>query len=96
MADLDPTLVRLEAERLVQRALDHIERAERELDAACQALSPVIGALPDWQRIGKLSLKVHAMWQRLHEVKPRGGYRLDESGLAALARRLPGGEGAAR
>jgi hypothetical protein len=96
MADLDPTLVRLEAERRVQRALDHVERAERELEGACQVLSPVIGALPDWERLGKLSLKVHAAWVKLHEEKPRGGYGLDETGLRELARRLPDGEGAAR
>jgi hypothetical protein len=31
MADLDPTLVRLEAERRIRRAMDHVEHAQRGL-----------------------------------------------------------------
>jgi hypothetical protein len=88
VADPTPEQIRADAERRVRAALDHVERSERELEAACQVLSPVIGALPDWERIGKLSIRVHAAWTHLHEVKPRAGYRLDDAGIRALAKRL--------
>ncbi len=96
MADLDPALVRAEAERKVRAALDHIEAAQNLIERACQELCPVIGALPAWTRIGKLRDRVNAEWHRLYEVRPRGGYGLDEDGRRALARRLELQSGGAR
>lgn len=94
MADLDPTLVRLEAERRVQRALALVEQAQHTLEAACQELSPVIGAALDWERVGKLAERVHNAWRKLAYTKPRAGYDLDEFGRAALAKRhSEGGRG---
>lgn len=88
MVQITPEVERAEAERKVREALRHVEAAQRELELACQELCPVIGALPDWERIGKLRDRVNAQWHRLNEVRPRSGYRLDEDGRRALAKAL--------
>jgi hypothetical protein len=88
MANPTPEQIRAEAERKKRVALDHIEAAQRSLEHACQELSPIIGALPEYERIGKLSLKVEEEWRRLRYVTPRAGYRLDEDGVRELAKRL--------
>lgn len=92
MADLDTAIERAEAERKVRAALDLVEQAQHTLEAACQELSAVIGAAPDWARIGKLAERVHQAWRRLAYTKPKAGYGLDEFGRAALAKRQARGE----
>jgi hypothetical protein len=89
MSALDPAVVRAEAERRVARALELVERAQHTLERACEELSPVIGALPDWQRIGKLADRVHDAWRRLAYEKPTGGYGLDEMGRRELGELPP-------
>jgi hypothetical protein len=96
MADLDPTLVRLEAERRIRRAMDHVEHAQRELELACQDLCDIKGALPLWTALGVLGNRVHAAWGRLARFVEKGRYDLDGLAREAFARRLPRGEGASR
>lgn len=57
-------------------ALQHIERAQRELEAACQALSSVIGLAQEWRQVSKLCTLVKARWYHLERL--RGGkHRMD-------------------
>ena len=70
------------AEAKVFEALDRIQAAQRELELACQALSPVVGAMPDWEHLSKLTDRVQAEWHRLNSKLERGsawraGLRLD-------------------
>jgi hypothetical protein len=90
MPDLDPAIVRGEAERKVRAALANIEAAQRLLGKACEELCPIIGAVGPWGRVGKLYDKVHAEWHRVNAFlqNKRGRLNLDESGRAALARHL--------
>ena len=75
------------ADAKVQRALDHIESAQRQLDKACQELCPIIRGLSRYQRIGRLHRTVELDWHRLNDWarKHRGKLDLDESGRAELA-----------
>jgi hypothetical protein len=79
------------ADAKVQAALDHVEAAQRQLDQACQALSPIIGGLSRYQRLCRLHQTVHADWHRLNEWARahRGKLDLDESGHRALAEGRP-------
>lgn len=43
-------------------ALDKIERAQSLLGAACSDLSPIVGGVKTWQRLGKLFDGVQALW----------------------------------
>ncbi len=74
------------ADARVQRALNHIEAAQRELDRACQVLCPVIGGLPQYERAGRLHRTIELEWHRLAEWarKRKGKLDLDESGRREL------------
>jgi hypothetical protein len=87
-AALTEQQIQAEVARKKRAALDHIEAAQRELEKACGELSALIGAIPDWERVGKLGERVHAAWRKLAYTEPRGGYSLDEFGMRALAKRL--------
>lgn len=93
MADLDPAAVRAEAERRVRAALAHIEAAQRELGAASEELSAIIGGLRPWERVGKLYDRVHAEWHRINVWLQKGPRQLglDECGRDALAKRIAAG-----
>lgn len=59
----------------VRRALASIERAQNLLADACSELSPVVGLVKEWERLGKLHDKVKAEWHRLNGLD--GPFRLD-------------------
>jgi hypothetical protein len=90
VADLDPAVVRAEAERRVRAALANVEAAQRELGRACEEMSAIIGGIPPWERLGKLYDRVHAEWHRLNLWfnGARSKLDLDEAGRRALAKRL--------
>ena len=67
-----PNTLRAEGKRLT--ALDRIDRAQRELGYAMEALSPVIGAMPEWEKAGALYDSVKALWHRVNRLT---GCRLD-------------------
>ncbi len=77
-----------EADAHVARALEHIEEAQRELDRACQELSPIVGGFARWKRISALHDRVRSEWHQLHgwALKHRGRLELDGIGRAALVR----------
>jgi hypothetical protein len=52
----------------VRIALHHIERAQQELETACQALSPVRGATRHWEAIMHLFVEVQDRWHKLDEA----------------------------
>lgn len=64
------------AEAKVLAALEKIERAQHALESACADLSPIIGGMPDWKRVGKLADKTHAAWRKL-AYNSRSNWRLD-------------------
>lgn len=64
------------SELRVQRALELIERAQHDLEAACGELSPIAGGAAMWRRTGALATKAHALWERL-AYGSRGRWRLD-------------------
>jgi hypothetical protein len=93
VADLERALVQAEAERKVRTALDLIESAQRQLGRACAELSPVIGGIGPWGRVGKLYDRVHAEWHRTKALLDGRKLDLDETGRGALAKGLAAGEG---
>jgi hypothetical protein len=50
----------------VRIALYHIERAQHELELACQALSSVRGAANHWSALAKLFGQVQDRWHKLN------------------------------
>jgi hypothetical protein len=90
----DPT-ISAEADAHVARALEHIEEAQRELDRACQELSPIVGGFARWKRISALHDRVRSEWHQLHgwALKHRGRLELDGIGRAAHLRALAKAEG---
>jgi hypothetical protein len=77
-----------EADAKVAIALAHIEEAQRDLDRACQALSPIVGGFARWKRISALHDRVRSEWYQLHgwAAKHRGRLDLDGIGRAALSK----------
>jgi hypothetical protein len=63
------------AEEKKHRALGHLEAAQRELGYALENLSPVVGLVKEWERVGKLYGTVNALWHRLNGLA--GPFRLD-------------------
>jgi hypothetical protein len=49
----------------VQRALELIERAQHDLEAACAELSPIVGGNAMWRRTGALATKAHDLWRKV-------------------------------
>jgi hypothetical protein len=61
--------------RKVRAALNEIEQAQNHLANACSELSPVIGLIKEYERLGELCDKVKAEWHRLNGLD--GPFRLD-------------------
>jgi hypothetical protein len=61
----------------VAKALEHIERAQNELAAACAELSAITGgAISFWRKSSKLSHTCRSLWYAL-EGYPRFRWKLD-------------------
>jgi hypothetical protein len=88
VADLDPAVVRAEAEPRVRRALDHIQRAQLELGRASAELASLEGGVVVWRLVGKLYDRVHSAWYRVEAFRKAGRFRLDGIANEALARRM--------
>lgn len=71
------------SELRVQKALELIERAQHDLEAAAAELSPIDGGASMWRRTGALATKVHDLWRKL-AYGNRSRWRLDSE--------TPGGE----
>ncbi len=85
---MKPTKEQIDADlqRRKRLVLQHISRAKDHLNEACSLLSPIIGKVRDWERLGKLSDRVGAEWHR--QERGRDGAGLDEAGLSALVELL--------
>jgi hypothetical protein len=81
---------RAEAEARIQRALDHIEQAQRLMDRACQEISSIEGMCPDWQRLGKIHQRIEAEWHRLNHRRKTARYDLDGSAAEQFIAANPG------
>ena len=53
------------AAQRVQLALERIERAQRELESACEQLSPVVGGVDQWEATSRLVGQVDQHWHEL-------------------------------
>lgn len=60
----------------VQKALELVESAQRDLSRAQAELSPIAGAASMWYRAGRLSETCRSFWYALSK-KNRGTWRLD-------------------
>jgi hypothetical protein len=61
----------------VRDALDLIEQAQIKLMEACQKLSPIEGAAPQWHRTSNLYVRVKSHWYRIHAWLEKSGTRID-------------------
>ena len=64
----------------IQAALDHVERAQMELERASQELCDVTGMTPEWTKLGKLQDQVHIHWSKIKRKYDKGRFGLDEAG----------------
>lgn len=88
MSDNQKALLQAEARARVQKALDHIERAQGELCSACQELSALVGGIPSWKAASTLYDRVKALWYRVESFRTGGRYSLDSVNAEAFLRRL--------
>jgi hypothetical protein len=63
----------------VQRALELIERAQHDLEAAAAELSPIAGGAAMRRRTLALATKAHDLWRKL-AYGNRSRWRLDSEG----------------
>jgi hypothetical protein len=75
----------------VERAMDLAQRAQHLLGAALAELSPIIGGMVEWKRLGRLYDGLHAQWYRLERLRTSPKIELD--GCAAQALKEPGEPG---
>ena len=73
---------KLAAER-IERALTKIERAQNLLYEAAAELSPIVGMVKQWERVGKLGDACKERWYSLKGDAQKKTYRIDEVNLAA-------------
>ncbi len=71
------------ARERVMTALVHLQAAQNHLADACSDISPVVGMVKEWERLGKLYDKVKAEWHRLNRLD--GAFRLDSESQAKVA-----------
>lgn len=91
MADLTrPTQEQIRAEAIakVARALACIQRAQNELDGACEALSPLFGGRQMHKQVAALRERVHLLWYKVEGFRGGGRYTLDDSNIQALGKRI--------
>ena len=74
-------------EQEMARALDELQRAQNGLARACAALSPILGAAPDWRAVSALHDRVKAAWHRVNKKRSflrdrRSGPKVDDMNLA--------------
>lgn len=62
----------------IEEAMVLVERAQRDLERACQRLSPVVNGADLWKKVGKATNAVHACWSHLDvAAKSRPGMHTD-------------------
>lgn len=88
MAELDPAVVRAEAERRIRKALDHVQQAQAELGRACEELSNIEPEPAARRLLGQLYDRVHAAWYRVEAFRKAGRFDLDGIARESLAKRL--------
>lgn len=74
----------------VRQAMDRIEAAQSELERACAALSPIVGAVPEFHRLVKLHDRVRGEWFRLEQKLQKGRWRIWMDRLPLDLRRKDG------
>jgi hypothetical protein len=73
----------------VERAMDLAEQAQVLLGAALAELSPIVGGMVEWRRLGKLYDELHAQWYRLERLRENPKLELDDCAAQALKGSLP-------
>lgn len=64
----------------VRRAMALVEEAQNKLMEACQELSPIIGAVPQWRKTSSLHDRVKAHWYALDAWLRKSSHRIDVDG----------------
>lgn len=86
---LTPEEIRESAKARLRNAMVHIERAQNELDRACQELSPITWGDPLYTACGKIRERVHTFWYRVKNFRDTNKkYGLDASNIEALAKQI--------
>jgi hypothetical protein len=67
------------ARQKYRKALVLIESAQNRLAEACQELSPLIGAIDQWELVGKHYDLVHQLWRNVAYNIARDNVRMDSN-----------------
>ena len=70
-----------EAVARVREAMALVEEAQRNLELACQRLSPIIGGAGQWRKVGALYDRVRAQWYTLDGWLRTNGHKLKLDGV---------------
>jgi hypothetical protein len=75
-------------EKFMQQALNELQQAQNALARACAALSPLMGASPEWKAVGVLHDRVKSTWYRVNTKRTylrdrRSGPNADDINVAA-------------
>ena len=88
MTELTPERIQAEAQLRMRRALDMIQQAQHDLVTASGELSALEGAIPIWRACHKMTDRVRALWYLVDAVRKRGKFKLDQTNIEYLRRRL--------
>lgn len=67
----------MEAQARILEAMRLVEEAQGLLYRACEQLSPVIGAMPQWSRAGALAERCKRLWHALEAKANSTRIRMD-------------------
>lgn len=94
-AELELAVAAIPAETLkaaalarVDQAMQHIQRAQDEMDRACEMLSPLCYAAPVYSKAQAIRERVHSFWYIVQNLRYAGKVRLDRCNVEALAVRI--------
>lgn len=67
------------AEEKIKTALRLIERAQGELNEACAQISPIIGMVAEWEKLGAEAMRVKKLWHQVNDrfQSERGDWKVD-------------------
>lgn len=81
---MTPERHRIECQKRLAAALVAIENAQKELDEACNYLSPLCGGAKLYTMTQKMRDRTHEHWYRVQTFMYGGKYHLDELNVQAI------------
>lgn len=70
------------------RACELIERAQNDLDTACAELSGLVGGVTVWKATSQMGDRVKALWSKVNGFRNGERYKLDDTHVQYLKRRI--------